>query len=319
MEDSFIERLWNFWQFPKDNTYYSWWEPTGEIAFKLLDNKTSYSKLFDQFGYGTLINGQLIRLSKGLNCPGFWEISQTDNYKTNIVNIKNAFLENTSLKLDDIAIDPVCALYGEKHNEQIIPPVFFRIGLQVDFLTKNLELKPNDKVLEIGSGFGGMPLLLKRKVPGIKYICCDIPHALMIQGTFLQKLGYKVVFCNEIADENINEVIDNHEFDFLMILPEFMTKINTNINLCINTDSFPEMDHQTIVHYLNVIFKNCLNFYSSNNVVFENGGYYHRQLDNKLSNDVKRIKSRVNVNRDNFIYMAIGMNHCYREELYVLK
>ena len=107
--------------------------------------------------------------------------------------LEQVFLDNaTHVTKDDLFERDVCSIaHVEKRNGQILPYMYYRFGLQVDFLVRHGHLTSGrDTMLEIGAGWAGVPSIVKKKFPGTRYIIVDIPTSMPMQIAHLHHLGH---------------------------------------------------------------------------------------------------------------------------------
>lgn len=131
--------------------------------------------------------------------------------------------------------------------------------LEVDFISKNILPEEKD-LLEIGAGYGRTCHTILNNFNISSYTICDIGECLGLSKRYLRE---------------VLEDADYRKIKF--ISPEDLFKNSDSFNLCINIDSFAEMNKDDVVRYLSFIDRNCENFYTKNPV-----GKY---IDSEISGD----------------------------------
>jgi hypothetical protein len=335
MQHNIIDRLFEFKQISSKTSLLQKWILSESLQpiMELLKYKENYLILLESFGYDALAKNipinhtklqgdDSVSIAQGLNCPEFWyKYNKNTNYFNDIKTLENLFLKNTSLSLYDICMPNICKIYGEKiNNDLIIPPVFYRFGIQLDFLINNVFLKNNvNTMVEIGGGFGGMGYLVKKNRPHIKYIQVDIPTSIIIQAYLLNKLGYKIVLYNEINLDTLNNFIKTEDFDFLFLLPEhFQLLENNSIDVIINADSLVEMNQETIEYYVENISR-ITNYFYTVNREYLNYKYLESMLDKYMKTNHSLIKSEYQIGFETQFFFSIGLHIKYKLLLYSTK
>lgn len=118
------------------------------------------------------------------------------------------------------------------------------------------------KIMEIGSGFGGLAYFLKRILPNSKIILIDIPESLVFSYAYLA-----TVFPKEnhyLMDMDNQTILNQLGFTYIANFNASMLKFD-NIDLAINTLSFAEMEIPQVLTYCKLI-KEAL---SNDGVLFE--------------------------------------------------
>jgi putative sugar O-methyltransferase len=130
---------------------------------------------------------------------------------------------------------------------------------EVEFMSANLDLD-GIQILEIGAGYGRTchTLLSNHEVAG--YTIVDLPNTLALSRRYLQAVLEPEQFARIrfVGIEAVEEQVRAGRFD-----------------LCLNVDSFAEMDPNTVRHYLALIDATCTHFYVNNPV----GKYLDKTLD----------------------------------------
>ena len=111
-------------------------------------------------------------------------------------------------------------------------------------------IKSSKKVCEIGGG-GGRACLWSKKFGVSEYTILDLPHINVVQGFYLLKSISDAVSLFGESDKEIR-IMPAH------VLP------NEKFDLILNQDSFPEIDKNTVIEYLNWIKDHANEFLSIN-------------------------------------------------------
>ena len=223
------------------------WNSKGEIMREINDSKMSkreeYENLFDSFGsFGNSV-------SDGLNCEHYHKFPKWTEYEPIIKKAENLITKSKNVNLEDLQIEKVFDLYGVSYGKKIIPPIFYKFGLILNYLIDLYEStnSPNT-ILEVGAGYGGLANLMMNKFTNTKYIIVDIQPVLSVSATFLNKMGKKVTFGNEIISVDDFLLSDS---DCLFLHPQEISRISDNsIDLCMNVDSLFEMPFEISQSYL---------------------------------------------------------------------
>jgi hypothetical protein len=106
------------------------------------------------------------------------------------------------------------------------------------------------RILEIGSGYGGLAYQIKKIVPNARYFCVDIPESLLFSSIYLSTL-----FENEdnvlISPENLRDL--DKQSSGLTFVPNYLfdlcCKSGLKFDLVINTLSMSEMVEKQVRYY----------------------------------------------------------------------
>lgn len=102
-------------------------------------------------------------------------------------------------------------------------------------------IKPDDVVVEIGGGYGGLARLMIDNLPFQKLYLFDIPHSCVLQAYYIQETtGVEVEL--GLGGQGKVHVASWQDFYYL-----------GHSNMIINTRSFMEMPQDTVGWYLNII------------------------------------------------------------------
>ena len=128
------------------------------------------------------------------------------------------------------------------------------------------------RILEIGSGFGGLAYHLKKLVPQARYYCVDIPESLAFSAVYLTTL-----FPDEqnvlIGPDTLNGLcLDGPGFTFV---PNFLfddcVAAGLKFDLIVNTLSMSEMAEKQVRHYCEGIVR----------LLGRNGVFFEQNQDNR--------------------------------------
>ncbi|AYY12654.1 putative sugar O-methyltransferase [Actinobacteria bacterium YIM 96077] len=136
---------------------------------------------------------------------------------------------------------------------------YLQAALEVGFVEKNVDLH-GASVLEIGAGYGRTCHALLSNHDISTYCIVDLDTTMQLSKKYLRA------------------VLDDAQFAKLRFVSvdDVDTRLNsTRFDLCINIDSFAEMDPNTVRGYLVLIDQRCTSFYVKNPV----GKYWDSSLD----------------------------------------
>lgn len=110
-----------------------------------------------------------------------------------------------------------------------------------------LRARPRVTIMEIGSGFGGLALLLARLVPNATYICVDLPESLCFAALYLGRFHSRIRLV-----ETDDDLADLADCDFAFV-PNYMfdhlVERGPRVDLAINTLSMSEMTPDQVRSY----------------------------------------------------------------------
>ena len=132
--------------------------------------------------------------------------------------------------------------------------------LDIDEYCKINEIK-SPVLLEIGAGVGHLPYLAKIKFPKCKHILIDLPEGLYAQFIHLRLNFPDQKFVLPTSCDEIIDTINNNEFDVIFIPTSLVDdllerKINTTIDVAMNTHSFGEMKSNVVKKYMSLLENN---------------------------------------------------------------
>jgi len=286
-----LDRLYEDFKVYDESVELTTWIPKQSdynFYVELLSNREDYGYLFENFGKH--------KISNGLNSSTFYKYATYKKFDFYMEELKKIFNENSKhLDINELMIDNICELQGENFSEKIIPPAFYKYGLNLNTI---LDLYSNTKkpktILEIGAGYGGFTYLTLNKFKKTKYVILDILPSTYISAYFLHKLGKKIVLPNEFT--NFDQFMESDN-QILFIKPSQIEDIPDNsIDLSINMDSFIEMKLLSIEYYLTHINRITNDYFYSNN--YSNNLSYNRYIKK-----CKRLLGNFKHNRQDSIFM----------------
>lgn len=338
MDENVITELHNFYMNVKKTKIYEWCSIGNHIdCIEFLKYKENYEYLLNTFGQPQKLenvknkgkynhqdtgmpdmgNGDFM-LAAGLNFSHDNSMYQDDNVwginSSFVKSVRDIFKNTCKFVTEEfISIPKMLLIPGHKYNNNIINLNFYRQGIQFDYMVTNIYSKYDcNVILEIGGGLGNMAHFQKKYKKNSKYIILDIPHALLMQYTFLTKLGYNVLLLKEYEIDNINSIIKDVDFDVLLILPHHISKINSDIiDLTVNFDSLVEMNPDTVTYYLTNITRISKLFYTVNKVYGRYNTYETivNNLVKKKIFSVSDFKEQVYGNDNYHFYIALSKDY----------
>ncbi len=131
---------------------------------------------------------------------------------------------------------------------------------EAEFIGNHLNIN-NKTVLEIGAGYGRTADFLLSNYNVKKYVIVDLDNSIKLSQRYLKKT---------LSKSNFLKV----EFISANKLPAFHGKLS--VDLCLNANSFAEMDKDVVYNYLSFINQHAKYFYVRNPL----GKYLDKSLDN---------------------------------------
>lgn len=125
---------------------------------------------------------------------------------------------------------------------------YIQSSLEASFIDSHFSIE-DKKVLEIGAGYGRTCHTLISNFNIDTYTICDLENCLDLSRRYLKEV---------LSELNYSKI--------KFIKPEDLIYSDDNFDLCINIDSFAEMDKEDVVLYLSFIDKNCNSLYTKNPV-----------------------------------------------------
>ncbi|MFF3869788.1 putative sugar O-methyltransferase [Micromonospora sp. NPDC001898] len=149
--------------------------------------------------------------------------------------------------------------YSVRCNGEPVCLDYLQAVHEVEFMAANLPLD-GARIVEIGAGYGRTchTLLSNHEVAG--YTIVDLPNTLALSHRYLRTVLEPEQFAKIrfVSIDEVDEQVRGARFD-----------------LCVNVDSFAEMDPDTVRDYLALIDATCAHFYVNNPV----GKYLDKMLD----------------------------------------
>ena len=151
-----------------------------------------------------------------------------------------------------------------RYNGEEVCLDYLQASLELEFITKNVKVD-GLSILEIGSGYGRTchAILSNHKVK--QYTIVDLENCLELSKNYL----------SNVLDKGTFSKIRFIMAEDLYLVPDLI------FDLCINIDSFAEMDVQTVQYYLNYVRKNGKYLYVKNPVA----KYLDEALDRNSQGD----------------------------------
>jgi len=197
-------------------------------------------------------SNESVLLASGTNCPAPTHCIPTKWLQ----QLEQVFLNNvTHVTKDDLFQRDVCSIaHVEKRDGQILPYMYYRFGLQVDFLVRHGHLTSGrDTMLEIGAGWAGVASIVKKKFPGTRYIIVDIPTSMPMQIAHLHHLGHTHIYSltDSATTNDVEQLLCCMPLDVLFVRPHQLPLLpNRSVDVAVNFDSFIEMRSDTIRYYV---------------------------------------------------------------------
>jgi len=219
--------------------------------FSLARNRRSLAEKFDLWlSRMPLIKSRIVRRHL-LTSKSFLDAMKTYRSELLTIQFKDLFSELIS------KLETIDHLIGKPNNTAVINGqemgmVFFRAAVRLSSFAKNVNFETCNTLFEIGGGFGATTELILRMYPNIKkVIYLDISPNLYIGTQYL-----KSVFGDSVRDylslkdvQNITFLDNDDKVEILCIPPWLISKVNVNIDLFYNSESFQEMPSESINEY----------------------------------------------------------------------
>jgi len=141
-------------------------------------------------------------------------------------------------------------IIGNPYGFEIGEKFFYNLGFiyfarKISMLLRN----PTAHIVELGGGYGGLPVALRAAMPGMRYIDFDLPEVLAI-ASFFTFSAYPEARIGLYGEVDIaKDEINNYDFIFM---PNWeITRLCDNwADMCFNSYSLAEMEPRQIVNYV---------------------------------------------------------------------
>ena len=169
--------------------------------------------------------------------------------KALIFNICTTLLPQEWEKLSRIKNREVGNPYSIHYNNECVCLDYLQAVFEMNFMDKLVSFE-NAEIIEIGAGYGRTCHALLSNYEISSYSIVDLNNSL------------------ELSKQYLKAVLDESNYDKISFIDvdSFQSKSDKNFTICINIDSFAEMDEKTVHLYLDFINKQCENFYVKNPV-----------------------------------------------------
>jgi putative sugar O-methyltransferase len=199
--------------------------------------------------------------SAGVNFKlGLW------NPQTNGVRYLKALIHNLADRLDEAGLERLRRIGGRDTGAPIAVRVhgelvcmdYLQAVLELEFIARHVSLE-RSTVLEIGAGYGRTCHTILANHDVAAYYIVDLPNSLELARAYLERV---------LGDD----------FGKVRFIPA--DRLDTELgelrpDLCLNIDSFAEMDPDVVRNYLALVAERCRHLYVKNPV----GKYFDPGLD----------------------------------------
>lgn len=138
------------------------------------------------------------------------------------------------------------------------------------FLDRDAAGGARPTVLEIGAGYGGLPLHFGRFAPGCRYVVVDLPETLLYSAAYLAlEAPDRNVYLYDPATFDPAMLLDERSPVDVFLLPDYrlgaLEPLDLAFDLVLNIASMQEMRAEQVERYLGWIGRTCRGvFYSFN-------------------------------------------------------
>ncbi|WP_051043211.1 putative sugar O-methyltransferase [Nocardiopsis xinjiangensis] len=127
---------------------------------------------------------------------------------------------------------------------------YLQAVFELGFISRNVTLD-NARVLEVGAGYGRTCHSMMSNHDIAEYCIVDLDNALLLSRAYLERVLDEESFSRIrfVRAEEVEAALEGRRYD-----------------LCVNIDSFAEMNPETVEHYLNLVDAHCAHLYVNNPV-----------------------------------------------------
>lgn len=168
-------------------------------------------------------------------------------------------------RLHNIANRDVGNPFSVRYNGEMVCLDYLQAVYELQFISRTLDLDRRS-VLEIGAGYGRTCHAILSNHDVASYHIVDLDNCLALSSAYLAKVLTPEQFgkVSFVSFSDVDDLAADRHFD-----------------LCLNIDSFAEMEPQTVRDYLRVIDRHCDHLYVNNPV----GKYLDKTLDDHSQGD----------------------------------
>ena len=161
-------------------------------------------------------------------------------------------------KLEKIHNREVGDPYSIQYDNEVVCLDYLQAVLEIDFMENYFDFQKS-KIIEIGAGYGRTCHAVISNFDIVNYCIIDLKNSL------------------ELSKHYLNIVLDETQYNKIIFVDvdSFGKVKDQHYDLCINIDSFAEMEENIVHLYLQFIDRQSNNFYVKNPV----GKYYDKSLD----------------------------------------
>jgi hypothetical protein len=204
----------------------------------------SYSSLFRQDASYGIVSGTYVE---------FCDAERGRSIMNGILCDVDTWLDYTNLPPNlYLAMPDIGRPYGVKFGENLVSPDICRHDYHAYKLFKLVEDMghANAIIVEIGGGYGGVAYqLIKRDVSKkYLYVIIDLFETLCVQYFYLKSLGVEVEF-------SLGGCIEKNSSKVILVPSEMADKIDIEVDIVYNCNSFSEMAAPTIQNYFDLVNK----------------------------------------------------------------
>jgi len=194
-----------------------------------------------------------------------------------IFNLCGQLSEREWRLLQAIGNRHVGAPYAITYNGELVCLDYLQAVFEIGFMERHAPLA-GAKILEVGAGYGRTCHAMLCNHDVAEYCIIDLGNALALARRYLAT------------------VLPPEFFARIRFLPieEYESLQAERFDLCLNIDSFAEMEAETVRLYLAYIDGHCSNFFTKNPV----GKYQDNSLESHCDSEAKRLAMQSGILRD---------------------